>query len=77
MLEQLQSLTTCGKGWAEKRAQMAIELTEAYQSQKISTDEYKELLQDLVRSDLLELEADDIELKSLLVTGIYALIQLA
>ena len=77
MLEQLQSLTTCGKGWVEKRAQMAIELTEAYQSQKISTDEYKELLQDLVRSDLLELEADDIELKSLLVTGIYALIQLA
>jgi hypothetical protein len=34
-------------------------------------------LQDLVRSDLLESEADDIELKSLLVTGIYALIQLA
>jgi hypothetical protein len=69
----LQELSKCGHAWAERRAQQALQLQTAYESKKITQDEYQELLNDLVRTDRLEREADDIELKALLVTCVYAL----
>ncbi len=74
----MQELLTCansGRGWAAERAVIALQIAEALEQRAIDPSEARELLEDLVRSDKLDAEADDIELKTLLVTGIYAVIQ--
>lgn len=77
MIEQLQMLTQCDKPWAAERATIALQMCEAYQQGGISESEFKELLLDLVRADKLEEEADDINLKTMLVSAIYAIAQVA
>jgi hypothetical protein len=76
-MQELRALIGCGRPWAAQRAEYALQLAEAYQNQQISPDEYKALLEDLVRTDVLDSEADDIEVKNMLVYGVYGLIQLA
>jgi hypothetical protein len=74
----MQELLTClnsGKGWAAERAQVALQISEALQNGGISQSEAKELLEDLIRTDKLDSEADDLALKSMLVTGIYGILQ--
>jgi polyhydroxyalkanoate synthesis regulator phasin len=74
----MQELLTCansGRGWAAERAVIAIQISEALEQGQINPQEAKELLEDLIRTDKLDAEADDIQLKTLLVTGIYAVIQ--
>jgi hypothetical protein len=56
---------------------MTIAITEQYQGGGIDRSEYEEMLRDLVRMDKLDSEADDIELKTMLVTAIYAVAQVA
>ena len=70
MLEQLQFLSTCGRPWAEQRAQMALEITQAAQQGAISQSEYQSLMADLIQSDKLNAEADDMDVKNLLVSCI-------
>lgn len=72
-MKTLQELAACGKPWVERRAAQAIKLQAAYDAGDIDRSEYQELLEDLVRTDLLEREADDIELKTMLVTSVYTL----
>jgi hypothetical protein len=74
----MQELITCansGRGWAAERAQMALQIAAALEQRAIDPGEARELLEDLVRTDRLDSEADDIALKTMLVTGIYAIIQ--
>ena len=69
---QLQILATDNAPeWARVRAQRALEIMAAYQAQEISESEYMELMQDLVRSDRLDSEADSIEIKTALVMAVY------
>ncbi len=70
MLEQLEFLSTCGRPWAEQRAQMALEITRAQQRGEISQSEYQALMADLIQSDKLNAEADDMDVKNLLVSCI-------
>jgi len=70
MIEQLQFLTSCGRPWAEQRAQFALEITRAHQQGDISESEYQALMADLIRSDRLNEEADDGDIKNLLVSCI-------
>lgn len=70
MIEQLQFLSTCGRPWAEQRAQMALEITQAVQQGAISQSEYQALMADLIQSDKLNAEADDMDVKNLLVSCI-------
>ncbi len=70
MFEQLQQLAACGRPWAESRAQMALQLVESYSRREISTSEYRELMEDLVRADRLDSEADDLDVKSALVSAV-------
>lgn len=70
MFEQLQQLAACGRPWAEQRAQMALQLAEAYSRREVSADEYRELMEDLVRADRLDSEADDLDVKSALVSAV-------
>ncbi len=77
MIEQLQMLTQCGRPWAAERAAVALQICEARQQGQIGEDEFRELMLDLVRTDKLEEEADDINLKTMLVSAIYAVAQVA
>jgi len=58
--------------WAATRAAMVIAITEQFQGGGLDRSEYEEMLQDLVRMDQLDREAQDIELKTALVTAVYA-----
>jgi hypothetical protein len=77
MIQQLQHLCSAPDPAIAGRAQMALQITEAYQSGGISSDEFKELMQDLVRTDRLDAECADLEMKTMLVTAVYAVAQVA
>jgi hypothetical protein len=77
MIEQLQALAQCGRPWAAQRAEMALQMCAAVQNGQLSESEFKELMADLVRMDRLDSEADDLETKTMLVTAVYAVAQLA
>jgi len=68
--DELKSLVGCGKSWAEERAQMAVEFTEQFEAGDLSADEYKELMEDLIRTDVLDEEADDMAVKTALVGAV-------
>jgi hypothetical protein len=70
MFEQLQWLASCGRPWAEERAQIAIEMTLQLNTGAITESEYQELMRDLVNSDKLNECADDQDVKNLLVSCI-------
>lgn len=75
MMKNLRALANCGRPWAEQRAQLAMQLNEEFQCGELGASEYKELVQDLIRTDELDQQADDLELKTLLVNSVYALSQ--
>jgi phage tail tape-measure protein len=74
-VSDLYQLAQSDKPWVAQRAQLALQLQEQYAQGSISTDEYKELLEDLVRTDVLDSEADDMHTKTMLVYAIYGLAQ--
>jgi len=76
MLEDLQKLLGCGKPWAVKRASIAKDLIDQYKSGELAEDEYKELMGDLVATDKLNAEADDLNIKSMLIGCIKAAMKL-
>ena len=69
-MSQLQELFGCGHGWAEERAQMALDIVEQRNSGALSPAEAAELLEDLVATDKLEAVADNIQIKAALVSAI-------
>jgi hypothetical protein len=75
MFEQLQALCGAPDPAISGRAQMALQIAEAYSRQELSESEYKELMMDLVRSDRLDSECSDLETKTMLVTAVYAVAQ--
>ena len=68
MREQLQAIISSGKPWAAERAEMALAIMSQYEGGGLEFEEYQELMRDLVRSDLLDAQADDQDLKNLLVS---------
>jgi hypothetical protein len=77
MLDDLRAIAVCGRPWAAERASFAVMITEQYQGGGLDESEYKELMRDLVRTDRLDQEADDLELKTALFTAVYAVAQLS
>ena len=61
--------------WAAQRAAMVIAITEQFQGGGLDRSEYLEMMQDLVRMDQLDAEATDLEIKTALVTAVYAVAQ--
>jgi len=76
-MDELQALIGSGNGWAQQKASLALEFSQQYQSGQMSKEEYTELLQDLIRTDRLDEECSDVEMKSMLVTGVMGLIAIA
>ena len=70
MQDQLRELARSGPPWAQQRAAQALQFMDAVARQDITESEYQELMQDLVRSDTLNAEADDADIKNLLVSCI-------
>ncbi len=75
MINDLFALAQQG-GPIGERAQMALLITEQHNKGDISTDEYQELMRDLSRLDEVTDQASSIEVKTLLVTAIWAVAQL-
>lgn len=73
MREQLQQLVSCGRPWAAARAEMALAINDQYQGGGLSQQEYQELIQNLISADQLNKEADDVDLKNMLVSAVMAI----
>ena len=73
----LEQIAQSGQPWAAQRAEYALQMTQAVNQGELSASEYQELMRDLVRMDRLDSEADDLELKTALVTAVYAVAQLS
>ncbi len=76
MREQLEQLVHTDKPCCQQRAVMALEMLSQYEQGQLTQSEFAELMQDLVRSDRLDQEADDLELKTHLVMAVYGAAQL-
>lgn len=72
MQEQLQWIVQNGRPWAAQRAHIALQVSEGLRTGALTQDEANEVLADLVRTDKLDEECDDLEMKTMLVTAIYA-----
>lgn len=73
----LQQIINSGRPWAVQRAQMALDISGAYDRNEISESEYQALMADLIESDKLNAEADDMAVKNLLVSCIMMAAKLA
>lgn len=74
--ELLEQMAQDGRGWVAERAKMAIILHDQFESGGLDESEYQELMMDLVRSDRLDEEADDLDTKTMLVTAVYGVAQI-
>jgi len=74
-MDELQKLIGCGNAWAEEKAATAMELASIHANGEISDSEYKELLEDLIRTDSISDDSSDIEFKSMLIAGVAGLLQ--
>ena len=74
--DELKGLRGCGKSWAEERAQMALQFADQYKAGELNQDEYQELMQDLIRTDRLDAEADDMAVKNALVAAVKGLMKI-
>lgn len=74
-MDELQKLIGCGNTWAEQKAATAMELASIHANGEITDSEYKELLQDLIRTDDISEDSADIEFRSMLIAGVSGLLQ--
>lgn len=70
MREELEKLSSCGDSWAAERAQMALNFMNEHAAGNLSDSEYKELLEDLVRTDAVDAAETNLEIKGILVGAI-------
>jgi len=76
-MNELKNLLSCGIPWIEERAAIALDLQDRHARGDITDDEYNELLQDLIRTDELNKESDDINLKSAVIAAVSAVMKFA
>jgi|Laugresubdmm15sn_1035100.scaffolds.fasta_scaffold334408_1 polyhydroxyalkanoate synthesis regulator phasin len=66
-MTELDQLLHSDQDWIRVRAETALQIVNQRQTGQITSDEARELLEDLVRTDQLEAEADDMAMKTMLV----------
>jgi hypothetical protein len=76
-INTLTELATSPDPAISARAQYVLQLTEALNTQQITSGEYQELCRDVARMDALDRECADLELKTALVMAVYAVAQLS
>lgn len=62
--------------WAAERAQYALQVAEALQTNQISQDEARAILEDLINTEKLEAAGADMQLKAALVFGVTQIISM-
>jgi len=72
-MTELDQLLHSDKDWVRVRAETALQIVNQRQTGQITADEARELLEDLVRTDQLESEADDMAMKTMLVNVVYGI----
>ena len=70
MSNVLHEVINSGQPWAAERAQYALQIAEALQTNQISQDEARALLEDLIATEKLEAEGADLQLRAALVFGV-------
>ena len=73
-MNELQQLSGCNLPWAAQRAQYALQLANAVQNNQVSKSEASALLNDLIRTDALNSEANDDQARAMLVFGVTQLV---
>ena len=76
-MEELYALMESGDDWAKQKAMIALGICDAYARNDITEDEYRELLQDMIRSDQIDSEATSLEMATMVVQAINAASMLA
>lgn len=76
-MDELKNLLSCGEPWIEQRAAIALDLQDQHARGDITDDEYNELLEDLIRTDDLNAECDDINLKSAVIAAVTSVMKIA
>ena len=66
----LHDVINSGQPWAAERAQYALQIAEALQTNQISQDEARALLEDLINTEKLEAAGADLQLRAALVFGV-------
>ena len=72
-IKELQMLLSCGDAFVERQAALALEIADAQAMGNITSEQAKELMEDLVRSDEIEGKSENIQLVGTLVTGVMGL----
>jgi hypothetical protein len=75
MLDDIKALVECDDKEVAAKADEVLMLQVAYEEGQIARDEYVELLEDIKRTAEVEAQGSDIQFKSMLVTGIYGILQ--
>lgn len=75
-IEQIEDIISSNKEWARGRAEAAKAIRQQYEKGNLSNSEYQELLEDLIRTERLDRDADDTDLRNNLVAGIRGLLNL-
>lgn len=71
-MEELYRLIETGDAWAQQKASIALSVADALAKGDITESEYRELLQDMIRSDVIDAEASDLEMKTMVIQAINA-----
>ena len=75
MLGDIKALVGSDDKDVSAKADEIVMLQAAFDEGQISRDEYVELLEDIKRTAKVEAEGSNIQFKSMLVTGIYGILQ--
>ena len=70
MSNVLHEVINSGQPWAAERANYALQVAEALQTNQISQDEARAILNDLIATEKLEAEGADLQLRAALVFGV-------
>lgn len=77
---EITDLTHSDRPWVAERAKIAEAISEQHAAGQLDADEAKELLADLIATDKLDKDADDMEMKEELqrvINGLIAAIEVA
>lgn len=74
MSDALNQVVGSGQQWAAARAQYAMQVRQALEQGQIQPGEAKEILLDLINTEKLNAESNDMQLRSALVFGVMEIV---
>ena len=75
-MSELSDLVNSNQTWAADRAKMAIEIQEGVKSGDLSSEEAKELLENLIEAEQLESDSTDVQVRAAVVKAISEMVSM-